>query len=159
MSLAQSERQPIRLPSLLQEGLERTQYGALCYRVRKDKVQVLLVTSRGTGRWIIPKGWPIPGSSPAEAAAREAWEEAGVLGRLRDICLGIYSYAKRQPHGRPLPCVVAVYPVKVRKLEDDYPEAKERRRKWVSLKKAASLVEEPELAALLRGFNPAMLRR
>ena len=59
----------------------RTQFAALCYRIKSNKVQVLLVTTRRTGRWILPKGWPIDGLTPQKSAAREAWEEAGVIGR------------------------------------------------------------------------------
>ena len=66
----------------------RTQYGALCWRMHRGKVEVLLITSRDTGRWVIPKGWPIAGLAPAETAAREAWEEAGVEGDIADDGLG-----------------------------------------------------------------------
>ncbi|MEN9850080.1 MAG: hypothetical protein RL128_243, partial [Pseudomonadota bacterium] len=62
----------------------RTQYGALCWRMHRGKVEVLLITSRDTGRWVIPKGWPIDGLAPAQTAAREAWEEAGVEGDIAD---------------------------------------------------------------------------
>jgi 8-oxo-dGTP pyrophosphatase MutT (NUDIX family) len=67
----------------------RTQFGALCYRVRRGKTQILLITSRTRGRWIIPKGWPSEGLTPAQSALQEAWEEAGVTGRVQDVCLGI----------------------------------------------------------------------
>ena len=72
----------------------RSQFAALCYRVKDGKTRVLLVTSRGTGRWIIPKGWPMDGKTPAETAAQEAWEEAGVTGKVQDMCLGLFSYRK-----------------------------------------------------------------
>jgi len=62
------------------KGEVRTQFAALPFRVKEDKVQVLLITSRGTGRWIVPKGWPMEGKTPAESALQEAWEEAGVQG-------------------------------------------------------------------------------
>ena len=154
MTIGDKQR-PQRLSGLLTRDM-RTQFGALCYRVLRDKPQVLLVTSRGTGRWVIPKGWPIEGATPADSAAREAWEEAGVEGRVQPVCLGIYSYLKRPADGG-VPCVVAVYPLKVKKLADDFPEASERRRKWAGPKKAAGLVDEPELAALLRRFDPRKL--
>ncbi|MDJ0629970.1 MAG: NUDIX hydrolase [Rhodobacter sp.] len=152
MSIAKPKMRPIRLPNGLKSDV-RTQFGALCYRIRNDKVQVLLVTSRGTGRWIVPKGWPIDGATPVEAALREAWEEAGVEGKVTGNALGIYSYVKRDD-GEHLPCVVAVFPVRVKRLADTYPEAKERRRKWLSLKKAATLLDEPELRQILQGFDP-----
>lgn len=133
----------------------RTQFGALCWRRKGREVEVLLVTTRGRGRWIIPKGWPVHGATPAGAAETEAWEEAGVEGRAEPECLGIFSYAKTFATGDALPCVVAVFPLEVRKLHADYPERKERRRRWVSPAKAARLVDEPELSVLLAGFDPS----
>ena len=137
----------------------RAQFGALCYRIVKDRPQVLLITSRGSGRWIIPKGWPQHKSTPAEAAATEAWEEAGVRGRAVDQCIGLYSYFKHISSEDPLPCAVLVYAIKVKTLADRFPEAGERRRRWFSRKKAASRVDEPELQQLIRGFEPRLLRR
>ncbi|MEP3299051.1 MAG: NUDIX hydrolase [Pseudoruegeria sp.] len=134
----------------------RTQFAALCYRVKNGKVEVLMVTSRGTGRWIIPKGWPMDGQTPAAAAATEAFEEAGVDGRVKDMCLGIYSYQK-DIGDDALPCVVAVFPVKVKRLHDNFPEAKERKRKWFSRKKAAARVKESELAQIIQNFDPRRL--
>ena len=134
----------------------RTQFGALCYRVRQDKVQVLLITSRTTKRWIVPKGWPINDATPASAAAQEAWEEAGVEGRVMGNSLGIYSYTKSDIDDG-LPCVVAVFPIKVKRLWTDYPEADQRERKWFSLKKASNLLTEPELRQLVRDFDPTIL--
>ena len=135
----------------------RTQFGALCWRRRDGEVQVLLVTSRGSKRWIIPKGWPQDRTTPAKAALAEAWEEAGVEGKVRPVCLGIYSYNKELVAGSEVPCVVAVFPVQVKKLHAGYPERKERRRKWFPLKKAAEKVDEPELAMLLANFDPGRL--
>jgi 8-oxo-dGTP pyrophosphatase MutT (NUDIX family) len=135
-----------------------TQYGALCWRQGEDGPQVLLVTSRDTGRWIIPKGWPMPGLQPEETAAREAWEEAGVRGVASSRALGVYTYDKvidRQATPPvSVPCVVAVYPVNAVSRDRNFPEADERRHKWMSRKKAARKVDEPELAALIAGFEP-----
>ena len=78
----------------IQKRMARAQFGALCYRVEKGMVQILLVTSRGTKRWIVPKGWPEDGSTPAEAAAKEAGEEAGVTGTVKQRPIGVYSYEK-----------------------------------------------------------------
>lgn len=136
----------------------RTQFAALCYRVKKDKIQVLLVTSRGSQRWILPKGWPMDAKTPAESAAIEAWEEAGVIGTPDPRPLGLFSYSKTLEDGDPdLPCVAMVYGLKVKSLADDYPEAGQRRRRWVSRKKAARLVDEPELSRILRDFDPRAL--
>ncbi len=135
----------------------RSQFSALCYRIVRDKPQILLITSRKTGRWIVPKGWPMDGLTPAQCAAQEAWEEAGVVGKPQDRCLGLYSYNKG-PSSGGLPCVAMIYPVKVKSLAQDFPEKKQRRRKWFSPKKAAARVSEPELARILRDFDPKILR-
>ena len=140
-------------------GSARTQHGAICWRERNGEVQVLLVSSRRTGRWVIPKGWPEEGEKPPATAYREAAEEAGVEGKVLPVCLGLYSYVKHPDLDDALPCVVAVYPVKVRNLAGNWPEKAERRRKWFSPKKAAAEVGEMELARLIRGFDPAQLRR
>ena len=130
----------------------RTQYGALCWRLHRGKVEVLLVTSRDTGRWIIPKGWPISGLTPADTAAREAWEEAGVQGELQGGDLGAYGYATVLDPKRSVPCSVQVFGLRVARLKDKFPERKERRRKWFGVEKAARKVAEPELRALLLGL-------
>lgn len=139
---------------LLNPGTTRTQYGALCWRVLRGAVQVLLVTSRDTGRWVIPKGWPMPEHSPEAAAAREAWEEAGVEGIVSGRCLGLFSYDKMMTPAISVPCVVAVYPLRVTRLQDRFPERKVRKRKWFATDKAARKVMEPELRAILATFVP-----
>ncbi|MCV6825238.1 NUDIX hydrolase [Halocynthiibacter sp. SDUM655004] len=145
--------QPLYLPAEGKRGI-RTQFGAICYRVVNARVQVLLVTTRRSGRWIVPKGWPMDGQTAGEAAAIEAWEEAGAKGKVKEFCVGVYSYTKDPDTKAALPCIVALYPIKVKKLAKEYPERKSRKRKWVSPKKAAKLVKEPELAAILKRFNP-----
>lgn len=132
----------------------RSQFAALCYRIRRGKVQVLLITSRRRERWIVPKGWPMDAKTPAAAALQEAWEEAGVTGRVTGGCLGVYSYAKMLGDGETLPVLALVYPVEVIAVAKKYPEAGQRRRKWVSRKKAAKMVGAPELARMIRDFDP-----
>ena len=136
------------------KGAVRTQFAALCYRVKKGKLQVLLITSRGSKRWIVPKGWPMDGKTPAESAALEAWEEAGVHGKARDSCLGVYSYAKLGEEDDDVSCLAMLYPVKVKSLAKSYPERAERRRRWMSRKKAAARVQEPELKRMILDFDP-----
>lgn len=145
-----------QLPISFQKGQKRdvrSQFAALCYDIKDGKIRILLTTSRRTNRWIIPKGWPMAGKTPGEGAAQEAWEEAGVVGKVTETCLG-YSYRKELPEEDGLPCVALVYPVKVKSLKKEYPEASERKRKWVSRKQAAKLVAEPELARIIRDFDP-----
>lgn len=140
-------------------GGPRTQTGALCWRERNGKVQVLLISSRRTGRWVIPKGWPEGDEKGHQSARREAFEEAGVEGKAKSDCLGLFSYIKHPDLRDALPCVVAVFPLKVRKLADDWPEKSDRRRKWFSQKKAAAEVGEKELARLIRDFDPGNRHR
>jgi len=132
----------------------RTQFAALCYRVKRGKVQILLITSRGTKRWIVPKGWPMEGKTPANSAAREAWEEAGVTGLPHEACIGVYSYAKDAGTKDGMPCLAMLYPVGVEALARVYPERGQRRREWMSRKEAAAKVAEPELARLILHFDP-----
>ncbi|MDF1856700.1 NUDIX hydrolase [Pseudooceanicola sp.] len=136
----------------------RTQFAALCYRVVKDKPQILLITSRGTRRWIVPKGWPMAGKTPGACALREAYEEAGVIGRVADRPLGIYPYIKLMDDRSEVPCAGLLFPVRVSALRAEYPEVGERRRKWVSRKNAAARVDEPALAQLIRDFDPRQFR-
>ena len=142
----------------INEASVRTQYGAICWRMIAGRVQVLLITSRDTGRWVIPKGWPVKDLPPEFSAAQEAFEEAGVMGDVSGQCLGLYAYEKslvRIPgQEASVPCMVAVYPMRVSQLLDQFPEAAQRRRKWFAPQKAARRVAEPELQALLAAFSP-----
>lgn len=147
------KQQPIRLPAADKREL-RTQFGALCYRIRNDKVQVLLITSRRQGRWIIPKGWPTEDKTPAKSAALEAYEEAGVEGKITGDVIGIYSYIKDLGSDEKMPCMTAVFPLEVKRLHANYPEAGQRKRKWLSRKKAATMIDEPELRQIVKKFEP-----
>ena len=127
------------------------QVAALCYRKTGAEKEVLLITSRDTGRWIIPKGWPMRGKTDAEAALQEAWEEAGVKSAtIEGEPIGSFAYDKVLSRGLPLPVEAQVYSVRVEKLCDSFPEAGERTRKWMSPAKAANLVDEPQLKEILR---------
>lgn len=128
------------------------QFAALCQRDTVRGPEVLLVTS-SRGRWILPKGWPIDGQSPAETAAQEAWEEAGV--RARDVAeepLGRFETVKRRKNGEEVICDTAVYELEVEKLSSDFPEADRRERRWVPLDKAADEVDDEALSEMLRSL-------
>ena len=126
------------------------QVGALPVRRRDDgSLQVMLVTSRKTRRWVIPKGWPWPNTPDPDAAAGEAREEAGVIGQMSAETIGSYRYEKRRPVGA-VPVRVAVYLVEVSQELDRWPEQDRRRRAWFSVAEAAAAVEEPELKALIQ---------
>lgn len=124
---------------------------------RKGRVSVLMVTSRDTGRWVMPKGWSMDGKKPWRAAEIEALEEAGAEGHVGAEPIGHYHYDKRLDDGSTLPCRVAVYPLMVEKLNRRWKERHERKRRWFAPKDAAKRVDEPELADLLRdlGRKPA----
>ncbi|WP_377293037.1 NUDIX hydrolase [Rhizobium sp. SG2393] len=132
----------------------RMQYAALCHRRREgsDALEILLITSRDTGRWVIPKGWPMEGRTAAEAAAQEAFEEAGVKGTVEDDMIGTYQYQKGLDHGVKVPCVVAVHPLLVSQMVSKFKEKGKRRLEWVTPEEAVNRVEEPELKALIRKF-------
>lgn len=133
----------------------RQQYAALCYRQASNKskdIEILLITSRDTGRWVTPKGWPMGNKAPHEVAAQEAYEEAGIKGKISDKPLGNFSYLKRLNDGSSVPCRVELYPLLVRKTKSKFPEAAERERRWTSLAQAVEMVHEAEFKLLLENF-------
>lgn len=130
----------------------KPQVAALPLRWKDGKLRVLLITSRTTRRWIIPKGWLMDGETPARAAEIEAIEEAGAVGRLNPKPLGHYHYRKVLSDTDAVLCRVTVYPLTVTRLDKAWKEQAERTRKWVSAKEAARRVHEPELAEILRGL-------
>lgn len=130
------------------------QVAALCYRRAEAGVQVLLITSRETKRWILPKGWPMPGRNTAQAALQEAWEEAGVLPAPSPaLMIGQYSYPKVTGGGLPVDTRVDVHAIEVDSLAEDFPEREQRSRAWLSPAEAAKRVQEDDLASLLRDFE------
>ena len=114
--------------------------------------QVCLVTSRNGKRWVIPKGWPVRGLSPAQSAAREAREEGGLVGRMDERSVGHYHYNKRLADGSSVLCTVEVFALEVERQLKSWPERDERRTQWFALQDAAAAVDEPELTALIRGL-------
>ena len=111
------------------------------------------MTSRETRRWIIPKGWPIAGAKPHASAAREALEEAGVVGRADADAIGTYRYTKRLKNGAATRCKVAVFPLEVKAQRKRWREKGERKARWFDIAKAVSVVQEPGLRRLLRDFE------
>ncbi|CAN1506813.1 Nudix_Hydrolase_9 domain containing protein [Paracoccaceae bacterium] len=140
-------------------GGARMQNGALCWRATGTGIEVLLITSRDTGRWVIPKGWPIAGLAPEAAAAQEAWEEAGVEGVMNPACLGRFGYHKVLSKTSHVPCAVEVYGLRVVHLAKKFPEVAMRQRVWFRPLDAAELVHEAELASLIAGFSPSLAGR
>lgn len=115
--------------------------------------QVLLVTTRETRRWVVPKGWPWADRPDYEAAAREAWEEAGIRGDIRQEPLGTFAYDKRRNGDEIVPVTVVAYLMEVSEEMDDWPERDQRQRAWFSIDAAADTVCEAELKLLLRALS------
>ena len=129
----------------------KTQYGVVPVRRAADGgVEVLLITSRDTKRWVVPRGNPISGKSPAESAAQEAYEEAGIVGPVEPAAIGHYSYEKRKRLGMAVPAVVHLFRMKVAEERDDWPEKDQRERRWFPVEEAAAAVHEAELARIIR---------
>ncbi|MGI2035030.1 NUDIX hydrolase [Rhizobium panacihumi] len=134
----------------------RQQYAALCYRVRKKQagqLEMLVMTSRDTGRWVIPKGWPMEGKKAHAVAEREAYEEAGVKGKVAKEPLGYFHYRKTLSNGMKVPVRVQVHALEVEEMLKAFPEKGSRKLEWVSCEEAAKRVNEPELKELLLRFG------
>lgn len=135
------------------KGQRIRQVAAIPFRLREDgSLEVLLVTSRTTRRFIVPKGWPMKGKSGRKAATIEAEEEAGVLGKALKQPAGTYSYWKRMTNGF-IRVDVVVYLLQVTEETDDWQEAADRQRAWLPAADAALLIDEPELSTLLRDLT------
>ena len=134
-------------PSSLREGV---QYGALPFRyATPDTLEYLLISSRETGRWVIPKGWPKKGMPGWRIAEEEAFEEAGIRGRIGHTPIGRYRYIKWMPN-RIMLCSVTLFPLCVDTELSHWPEQDERSRMWVSRNTASVLVDEPDLAEIMQ---------
>ncbi|HEV3043893.1 MAG TPA: NUDIX hydrolase [Roseiarcus sp.] len=143
----QEDRKPARPPSAA-----RRQVAALPFRrTATGDIEILLVTSRESGRFIIPKGWPMKRLDDADAAAKEAYEEAGVVGKVKRKSIGDYIYWKRFERSFEL-LKVDVYALEVRQQRADWPEKNARKSGWLSKEEAAKRVDEPGLVALLKEF-------
>lgn len=134
----------------VKKPVKKKQYAALPWRLTGAGREVLLISSRDTGRWVIPKGWPIKGLSPAETAAREAYEEAGLGGQISKKPIGEFNYDKRLNDGTSQPCRVEVYALERMIQHREWPEQSQRKRKWFSVPEAAEAVQEPELKQIIR---------
>lgn len=144
-------------PPVQVDAAERVQFAALCWRMHRNKIEVLMITSRDTGRWVIPKGWPMNDRSPCASAATEAWEEAGVTGEVSAQDLGLFNYEKILRPQHSVLCSVRVFPLRVASLAVKFPERQQRRRKWFAAEKAAKKVAEPELRRLLQSLSAEVL--
>ena len=131
----------------------RLQVAALPWRKTTDGVEVMLITSRDSGRWVLPKGWPEGAEDLSQAAAREAGEEAGLFGAVSRREVGHYFYAKTLSSGQDVPCEVLVFPLEVDKVAEKWKEKGQRKRKWVSTAEAVRMLKEPDLCKLILAFG------
>lgn len=132
------------------------QVAALCWRVSPKGgpvLEVLLITSLNSKRWIMPKGWPETGLTAAQSAAREAFEEAGVTGTVSDQPIGHYHYLKEKKDGSGVPCSVEVFALAVTKQLHEWPEKGARTLAWLPLDQAVTQIGEPGLRQVLKDFR------
>ena len=141
------------IKSILDPILKRPdhiQIAALVYRVTPKGIQILTVTSRGTKRWILPKGWPMEGKTLIQAAQTEAWEEAGLVNVVSPAFeLGTFKYMKHLETGLPVPVVAHTFAFETDELAKKFPEKGQRKRKWVDAKRAKKLLKHPEIGTLI----------
>lgn len=137
--------------------MSKKQFGALPYRAHcESQIEVMLITSRSTRRWVIPRGNPIVGLPPHMSAAREAYEEAGVIGHINEDAIGSYEYLKRLKGGGLRSTRVHVFPLAFATQLGSWVESHQRDTRWFSLKKAAAAVDERGLRRLIQGFGKGM---
>lgn len=128
------------------------QYAALPFRVEKGELFIMLVTSRETHRWVIPKGWPEKNLKPYQVAETEAYEEAGLKGGIVKTPIAAFEYRKVLSPKRKVDCLVEVFPLKVTGILDVWPEQSQRKRSWMRPADAAVVVAEAGLKRLLLAF-------
>lgn len=130
-----------------------TQVAALPFILHGDALHICLITSRETGRWVLPKGWPKTNKQNHLMARIEAEEEAGLLGTISSHCIGTYQYRKKLHIFASVTCCVEIYPFHVTHQNIRWPEETQRDLLWTSLEDAQALVEEPELREILSSLH------
>jgi 8-oxo-dGTP pyrophosphatase MutT (NUDIX family) len=146
----------------------KVQYAALPWRSTPAGIEVLLITTLNTRRWIVPKGWPLDGLAPHESAAQEALEEAGISGKIEPGAIGSFHYEKLRKNGERVSCAVDVFPLRVELQHKRWMEKGARELCWCSIQEALARIGEPGLRQLIARFaaghqsaarkNPATVR-
>lgn len=119
------------------------QAGVIAHRRNGSGLEILLVTSRSSGRWIIPKGNIEADLGPRDSAAMEAFEEGGIRGYVHPRPIGVYD------HGNDASRPLLVFRMEVHQELPDWPERLERQRQWVTPKDAMSAIDEDGLKELI----------
>lgn len=148
----------MKFPKVKRKSLDsepRQQFAALPWRNGEAGLEFMLLTSRDTRRWVIPKGWPMKGRKPHMTAALEALQEAGLLGRVEKKPIGCFLYRKRLKNGAVLLCKVDVFPMRVLRQRKNWPEKNQRLTRWTAQAEAADFVAEAELKEIILSFNKA----
>lgn len=131
------------------------QYGALPWRRTPDGLEILLITTQNTRRWIVPKGWPVAGCTPQQCAAREAYEEAGLSGAVAGEAIGVFNYRKQLKSGQMVACRIRIYAMEVSEVAGEWPEKGTRETKWCPVSEALTLVEDSGLRRIIAKFSRA----
>jgi 8-oxo-dGTP pyrophosphatase MutT (NUDIX family) len=134
----------------------RVQYAALPWRMNRGRLEVLLITTLKTHRWIVPKGWPVETLSPQACAAHEALEEAGVRGTVSQQPVGEFRYVKRRKDGDAVPCHVHVFALEVTQQRRSWAEKGAREIRWCSIEDALAAIGEPGLRQVIARFAETM---
>src|SRR3954454_12455951 len=144
---------------MAKHGFRDHQFGALPWRIGEGgRRQVMLLTSRETRRWVIPRGWHMKARKPAEVASQEAYEEAGLIGHIvSKRPLGSFHYQKQLAKEVRL-CQVRVFSFRVERQLDDWPERQQRVTQWFDATEAARMVEEVGLAGIIERFAGSYIR-
>lgn len=130
----------------------KRQFGTLCWRRGAAGLEILLITTRRTGRWSTPKGNLMRKHGPQGTAIREAWEEAGARGQLSESPLGVYHALKIRPGRRTRALTVEIYGLEVTTLAEKFPESGQRRLAWMTPEAAAKAVSERGLEKLVENL-------
>ena len=145
-----------RIPVQLMGKDGSRQIAALPWRNHINGIEILLITSRETKRWVIPKGWPMKGKTDSEAAAVEGLEEAGIRGHVSPATVWSFTYEKHKPNQKPRALEVVVYGFEVMEELESWPEQHERERQWFSQAEAATKVSDIGLRMIIEGFAPPL---
>jgi 8-oxo-dGTP pyrophosphatase MutT (NUDIX family) len=129
------------------------QVAALPWRRGENGIEVLLITTRTTRRWLFPKGWPMADKADHEAATQEAYEEAGVRGTVHPSPIGSYGALKVSESGKARHVTVTVYALQVDSELADWPERGQRDKRWASVLEAMDIVGERNLISVLLAFD------